>query len=288
MVAKWKIEYVQNLKEKLNNSAIFGISNVMDIPASSLQRIRKSLREKGFELKVVKKKLLIKALEDLVKTDRNYEKIIDILEKNKRITIMLLIPPREYANPFIINKILEENKSYREARPGDVLEEDIVVRAGPTNFQAGPILSEFKKFNIKTKVEGGKIVIVEDAVIAKKGDVVSNELADFLKKLNITPIPVKVKLLLVYDKKTLYTEDVLSIPLEKYLEDLKAAFKKAFAVSIHIGYPTKENIGILIRKSIENAYKLSIKTGIPTRYTIKDLIIRAVRIGNYIKDKLNI
>jgi len=191
-------------------------------------------------------------------------------------------------NPFIINKILEENKSYREARPGDVLEEDIVVRAGPTNFQAGPILSEFKKFNIKTKVEGGKIVIAEDAVIARKGDVVSNELADFLKKLNITPIPVKVKLLLVYDKKTLYTEDVLSIPLERYLEDLKVAFKKAFIVSIYVGYPTRENIGILIRKSIENAYKLSIKTSLPTKYTIKDLIRRAIRIGNYIRDKLNI
>jgi len=287
MVAKWKIEYVQNLREELNRSLIFGISNVMDIPSSSLQQIRKSLREKGFDLKVVRKKLLIKALEDLAKFDKNYEKIIDLLEKNKRITIMLLIP-REYVNPFIINKILEENKSYREARPGDVLEEDIVVRAGPTNFQAGPILSEFKKFNIKTKVEGGKIVIAEDATVAKKGDVVSRELADFLKKLNITPIPVKVKLLLVYDKKTIYTEEVLSVPLEKYLEDLKVAFKKAFAVSIHVGYPTKENIRILIRRSLENAYKLSIKTGIPTKYTIKDLIKKAIRIGNYIKDKLNI
>jgi len=287
MVARWKIEYVQNLKEELSNSAVFGISNVMDIPASALQQIRKSLREKGFELKVVRKRLLIKALEDLAKADKNYEKIIEILEKNKRITLMLLIP-KEYINPFIINKILEENKSYREARPGDVLEEDIVVRAGPTNFQAGPILSEFKKFNIKTKVEGGKIVIAEDAVIAKKGDVVNSDLADFLKKLNITPIPVKVKLLLVYDKKTLYTEDVLSIPLEKYLEDLKVAFKKALVVSVHIGYPTKENIRILIRKSIENAYKLSMKTSIPTKYTIKDLIRRAIRIGNYIKDKLNI
>jgi len=287
MVAKWKIEYVQNLKEKLSNSLIFGISNVMDIPASSLQQIRKSLREKGFDLKVVRKKLLIKALEDLAKKDRNYEKIVDILEKNNRITMMLLIP-KEYVNPFIINKILEENKSYREARPGDILDEDIVVRAGPTNFQAGPMLSEFKKFNIKTKVEGGKIIIAEDAVIAKKGDTVNRELADFLKKLNIVPIPVKVKLLLVYDKKTLYTEDVLSVPLEKYLEDLKIAFKKAFAVSIHVGYPTKENIRILVRKSVENAYKLSMKTNIPTKYTIRDLVKRAIRVGTYIKDKLNI
>jgi len=287
MVAKWKIEYVQNLKEKLSNAAIFGISNVMDIPASSLQQIRKSLREKGFELKVVRKRLLIKALEDLAKADKDYEKIIEILRNNKRITIMLLIP-KEYINPFIINKILEESKSYREARPGDVLEEDVVVRAGPTDFQAGPILSEFKKFNIKTKVEGGKIVIVEDTVVAKKGDVVSNELADFLKKLNITPIPVKVKLLLVYDKKTLYTEDVLSIPLEKYIEDLKRAFKKAFVVSVHIGYPTKENIRVLLRKGIENGYKLSVKTNIPTKYNIKDLIRRAISIGNYIKNKLNI
>jgi len=287
MVAKWKIEYVQNLKEKLSSSQIFGISNVIEIPSASLQQIRKNLREKGFELKVVRKRLLIKALEDLAKTDKNYEKIIELLRNNKRITLMLLIP-NEYVNPFIINKILEESKSYREARPGDVLDEDVVIRAGPTDFQAGPMLSEFKKFNIKTKVEGGKIVIAEDTVVAKKGDVVSKELAEFLKKLNITPVPVKVKLLLVYDKKTLYTEDVLSIPLEKYIEDLKMAFKKAVVVSVHIGYPTRENINILIRKCVENAYKLSIKTNIPTKYTVKDLIRRAVIIGNYINNKFNI
>ncbi|RDD52714.1 50S ribosomal protein L10 [Nanoarchaeota archaeon NZ13-N] len=287
MVAEWKIKYVRDLEDDIKGSRILGISDVMDIPTSALQSIRKSLKEKGFRLKVIRKKLLIKALEDLSKEDKNYEKIIELLKKNKRITIMLVLQ-KDSINPFLINKIFEENKSYREARPGDILEEDIVIKAGPTEFAAGPILSEFKKFNIKTKVEGGKIAIAEDAVIAKKGDKVSEDLASFLKKMNITPIPVRIKLLLAYDGRVIYTEDILSTPLEKYIDDLKLAIKKANSITIYVGYPTKYNVRILLRKGLENSLKLSIKLGFPTKQTVKEILRRAVRIGNHLKNKANL
>ncbi len=287
MVASWKINYVKELSGKIAESKILAISNVMDIPSSALQVIRRNLKEKGFDLKVVRKRLLIKALEDIAKKDQNYKKIIDILRNNKRITIMLILP-KEPINPFVLNKILEENKTYREARPGDVLERDIVVKAGPTNFSPGPILSEFKKFKIKTKIEGGKIAVVEDTVIARKGERVNEELAAFIKKLDIKPIPVKVKLLLVYDGKILYTEDILSTPLEKYIEDLRNAFLKAYAVTVYIGYPTKDNIRTLLKRSFENALKLSIKIGLPNKYSVKEMIRRAIRVASHIKNKFNI
>ncbi|MEM1684453.1 MAG: 50S ribosomal protein L10 [Nanopusillaceae archaeon] len=287
MVAEWKINYVKDLKDKIKKVKVLSLANVMDIPSLALQTIRKNLKVKDFEIKTVKKSLLIKALEELSKENQKYKEIINILEKNKRSTIMLLIP-KEDINPFILNKILEENKSYREARVGDVLEDDIVVKAGPTNFAAGPAISMFKKYNIKTKVEGGKIVIVEDSLIAKKGDVVSKDLADLLQKLGIRPIPVKVKLMLAYDGKTLYTDDVLSIPLDKYVEELKSAFKKAISLSVYAGIPDRNNIKLLVKKAHENSYKLSIKAGIPTKYNIKELFKSAISIGKKLKDKVNL
>ncbi|PVU71396.1 50S ribosomal protein L10 [Candidatus Nanobsidianus stetteri] len=285
MVSQQKILYVNDLYSKLSNSKVIGIANIMDIPTNSLQVIRKKLKEMGIDVKVVKKNLFIKTLERI--NDPNIKKMIDIIEENKRITVLLILP-KEEINPFLLNKILEENKSYRSAKEGDILEEDVIIRAGPTNLTPGPVLTELKKYNIKTKVENGKIVITEDALVAKKGQKVDSGLVSLLQKFNITPIPVKIKLLLVYDGKTLYTYDILSTPLEEYINQLRSGFRKAILLAVEISFPTKENIKILLTKAYQNLVKLSLNTGIPTKDTIKELLKIANRRSITLKEKLNI
>jgi large subunit ribosomal protein L10 len=285
MVSQQKILYVNDLYSKLSNSKIIGIANVMDIPSNSLQVIRKKLKEMNINVKVVKKNLFIKALEKF--NDPNIKKMIDIIEENKRITVLLILP-KDDINPFLLNKILEENKSYRSAKEGDILEEDIIIRAGPTNLTPGPVLTELKKYNIKTKVENGKIVIIEDSLVAKKGQKVDNELVSLLQKFNIAPIPVKIKLLVVYDRKTLYTYDILSTPLEEYINQLRSGFRKAISLTLEIAFPTKENIKILLAKAYQNLVKLSLNIGIPTKDTIKDLLRITNRRSITLKEKLNI
>jgi len=285
MVSQQKILYANDLYSKLSNSKIIGIANIMDIPTASLQVIRKKLKEMNINVKVVKKNLFIKALEKI--NDPNIKKMIDIIEENKRITVLLILPKDEI-NPFLLNKILEENKSYRSAKEGDILEEDVIIRAGPTNLTPGPVLTELKKYNIKTKVENGKIVITEDALVAKKGQKVDSDLVSLLQKFNITPIPVRIKLLVVYDGKTLYTYDILSTPLEEYINQLRSGFRKAISLTIEISFPTKENIKILLTKAYQNLVKLSLNTGIPTKDTIKDLLKITNRRSITLKEKLNI
>jgi len=285
MVSQQKILYANDLYSKLSNSKIIGIANIMDIPTDALQVIRKKLKEMNIDVKVVKKNLFIKALEKI--NDQNIKKMIDIIEENKRITVLLILP-KEEINPFLLNKILEENKSYRSAKEGDILEEDVIIRAGPTNLTPGPVLTELKKYNIKTKVENGKIVITEDALVAKKGQKVDSDLVSLLQKFNITPIPVRIKLLVVYDGKTLYTYDILSTPLEEYINQLRSGFRKAISLTLEIAFPTKENIKILLTKAYQNLVKLSLNTGIPTKDTIKDLLRITNRRSTTLKEKLNI
>jgi len=285
MVSQQKILYVNDLYSKLSNSKIIGIANIMDIPTDSLQIIRKKLKGMDIDVKVVKKNLFVKALEKI--NDPNIKKMIDIIEENKRITVLLILP-KEEINPFLLNKILEENKSYRSAKEGDILEEDVIIRAGPTNLTPGPVLTELKKYNIKTKVENGKIVITEDTLVAKKGQKVDSGLVSLLQKFNITPIPVKIKLLLLYDGKTLYTHDILSTPLEEYINQLRSGFRKAISLAVEISFPTKENIKILLTKAYQNLVKLSLNTGIPTKDTIKNLLKITNRRSITLKEKLNI
>lgn len=286
MVSQQKIVFVENLYEKLKNKE-FGIINVMDVPTSSLQQIRKILEEKRYYLKVIKKSLFIKTLEKLSKENEIYSKIIDKINKQDRITLMLIMPS-ETINPFVLVKTLEENKSYRYAKVGDIAEEDILVKAGPTDIQAGPALSDFKKLGIPAKVDGGKIVIAEDKVVAKKGDKITPELVSLLQKLNIKPIPVKLKLILYFDGKTIYEEDVLSIPLERYIEDIKNGLRKAFSLSIQIVYPDKSNIRIILSKAYRISRNLSIKLNIPTKENIKDILGNAIRIAENLRRKVNL
>jgi len=275
MVAPWKVDYVNSLVEQLSNTKSIAIANAVGVPSKSMQEIRKSLKNQDIYIKVVKKSLLIKALERLAEKDDSYQQIIQNIKEQKQITTTLLIP-KKAVNPFKLYKILDENKTFRAAKPGDIAPNDIKITAGPTPFTPGPVLTSLKKFGLKTKVEGGKIVITEDKIVARKGDVITEDLAELLNKFGIEPIEVKLNIVLAYENGLIYSEDILSTPLEKYIEDLRRAFARAVALSLEAGIPTKYSVEILLRSAIENVYKLSMKTGIPTKDTINLLIKKAV------------
>ncbi len=284
MVAPWKYDYVNQLYEELKNAEMFGIANAMDTPSSALQNIRLMLADKA-NIKVVRKNLLIKALERLAEEKPEIKQIIDELEKNKRITVTLILP-KEKLNSFKLYRLLDENKSYRKARPGDVAPEDIIIPAGPTNFTPGPILSELGRLGLKVAVEGGKVVVKRDKLVAKKGEVITPEAAELLSKFNIEPIEVKLALLITYENGIIYTLDVLAIDPQEYIDMLKRAFLKAVAVSVETGIPTKDSAKILFRKAFENAAKVSLKAGIPTKDTIELLLKRGIAIAAKIKEKV--
>lgn len=48
-------------------------------------------------------------------------------------------------------------------------------------------MSKFGKLKIPIKVQDGKIWIVRDTVVVKKGDKINEDAAEILKKLNIKP-----------------------------------------------------------------------------------------------------
>lgn len=276
MVAPWKVEYVERLNNTIKDAKVFAIANVIDIPSSSMQRIRKSIKDKGVEIKIVRKRLLLRALKDIAKEKEGIKKIADLLDKEKRITVALIIPKNTDMNPFKLYKIFDENKSYRAARVGDIAPNDIVIPSGPTQFTPGPILSVLKKFGLKTKVEGGKIVITEDAVVARKGDEISYDLADLLSKFGIEPIEVKIRILYAYDNGLIYTEDILSIPPEKYIEDLKTAILYSIKLGKKLGIPTKDTIKLLLKDAIKHVITLSIKTGFVTKDNIELLLRKSI------------
>ena len=62
-----------------------------------------------------------------------------------------------------------------------------MIHAGPTSFAPGPIISELAAVGIKTKVEGGKLAVIQDTVIVREGQVISQKVSETLKRLDIRP-----------------------------------------------------------------------------------------------------
>lgn len=242
MVKEEKIKLVEELKNLIESYETIGLIDLVKMPSKQLQEIRKKIRNDAL-LKVAKKNLLRIAMEKVEKKD--LKEFINEIPTQPGLILTNL-------EPFLLYKKVAELKSFVFAKEGDIAPTDIWVRAGPTNLLPGPIISEFSKLKIPAGVEGGKIVIKKDVLVAKKGEAISSSLASILRKLNIEPIEVSLKIVSIYSNGTIYKKDVLDLVVT-YPEKIKECFSKALGLSIGINYPTKENIGFLLSKAINTA-----------------------------------
>jgi large subunit ribosomal protein L10 len=242
MVREEKIEAAEKLKKLIENSKTIGLVEMKGMPTKQFQEIKKTL-EKNATIKMTKKSTLLKSIEKI--PDENLKKILDYIPTQPAILLSNL-------ECFKFYSIISEFVSRTYVKEGDVLEDDVIVSAGPTNLSAGPAISELSRVGIKTSVVGGKISIREDCKIAKKGDKVNKALASVLRKLNIKPKKIKLNVILIYEKGKIYVKDLLEL-VNTYPEKIKDAFNNALNLSINIAYPTKENIKYLLIKAINTA-----------------------------------
>lgn len=241
-----KMKQVEELKKDIENSAVVGIIDVNKMPSRELQEIRKGLRNKA-KVKIVKKVVFKFALDGAKK-----EKIQD-LESMAPSQPGLIFSDLD---AFKLYAIIDGLRFKTFAKDGDIANEDIWVSAGPTSIMAGPAISEFQQAGVKAGIESGKIAIKKDACVVKKGDVISGVKADILRKLKVKPMEVVLKVAALYQNGDIFKGEVLGMVTE-FPKMLPRAFNHALNLSVHITYPTKENITHLLVKAIRAANSIS-------------------------------
>ncbi len=277
MVAPWKIQVVEEIKKLLEEYPVIGIADAMDLPTAQFQRIRKELKKRGVIIKVVKKTLLKRALDQVKDKKKGIEEIEKYIEKGKRVTPTLIFA--KDINAFKLFKLIEENKSPAPAKPGVIAPKDIVIPAGPTPFTPGPMIGFLSRMGLKVKVEGGRIVIQEDKVIVRAGEVIKPEVADLLNKLGIEPLEVKLKVLGIWEAGIFYPADVLAIDEKEYKENVIKAFRTAVELGIRIGFPARDILPVAIQRAYKIALELSAIAGIPSKSNIEYLLKKAQSIA---------
>ena len=269
---KEKKRKVEEVKNKLKDYKSIIIINLKKVPDKLLQSSRKKLKEKDAFMKVTKLAVLKRALKALNLPEDFYKEVE---------FPSMIIGVNE--SPYTVAQFFAKNMLDMPAKEGDVAEQDIVVEAGETDLQPGPALSQLKAAGVDVRIDKGKIVVSKDSVVVKAGEKVTAEKASVLQLLGLKPFKAGLKIYKAYDGETIFNEEVLLIKPEEIEEAIKDLFTKAYNLSVNAGYPTKENVKLLLNKAYQNEKAIAVNAGYPTKEFINDLLLKAIMQANAIK-----
>jgi large subunit ribosomal protein L10 len=276
MVSEKKIGLVADLVKLVKEYSIVGIVNMHSLPARQLQNMRAMLGSKGVKIIMARKKLL-----ELVLNNSGLENIQELKAKIKGMPALIL----SKENPFVLYSVIQKNKSSAPAKAGQEAPRDIVVAAGATNFVPGPIISELAAVGIKTKVENGKLAIINDAVVAKEGDVISAKLAETLKRLDVQPMEVGLDLVSVWENGLVFDAKQLYIDEAEYEQNVISNAQEAFNLAVEIVYLTSETTEVILQKAAREAKTLAIEQNVVNDETKEEILAKAEAQANSVKSE---
>jgi len=280
-VSKKKKDEVEQFKKLLLDYPIVGAVNMENLPAPQLQTMRALLRD-TVVLRMTKRRLLTIAIEAVKDKKPGIEKLLD----HMKIGMPAVLFTKE--NPFKLYKTVDKNKSPAPAKAGQIAPKDVEVKAGPTPFMPGPIIGELGAVGIKTGVEGGKVAIKSNTVVVKAGEVIKEDVASILSRLDINPMEIGLDITAIYEDGIIYTRDVLAVDEDKYISDVTKAASWAFNLSVEAGFYTKQNIELLLTKSYSQTKALALESGFLAKGIENEILGKAHNEMLSLKNVLNV
>lgn len=235
-VSDKKKRKVDELAGLMSKKTIMVIS-IKGVPAAQYLAIKKQLRSKA-EIKVAKKSTVNHALEKAKAPG------LEELEKYVVDGTAILFSDED---AFEISGILSEEKTPAKAKAGQEAPEDIEIKAGPTDLMPGPDISALSSVGLIPKVEDGKIAIVKDAVIVKAGEVIDENKAAILAKLDITPFEIGLEPIAACMEGKVYAD--IKIDKEEMLENLLYVYGRALPFAVEVGYVNDITIDFMLAKA---------------------------------------
>jgi large subunit ribosomal protein L10 len=253
----------QELSKKISKYKTIAVVELSGFPSDNFEQVRKVFRNKA-DFVYTNKVVIYNALK--TGNPALAEKLNGV-----RMPVLLL----SNLEPFEIARMAIENKAYSKIKGGELAPEDIVLPSGPTPFPPGPMLSQFSSIGVKTKNEGGKISIIADTTIVKKGEPVNEKIASILSSMEIKPKEIMLSVSYALNDKIIFERKVLYVTPEEYVRRVAKAFSDSLTVSVEAGILNKYSIKNIIKKIYIGARFLSIDKNIISKSTIKDILAKA-------------
>lgn len=235
-VSETKKRKVRELAELMKKKSIVVIS-IKNLPSAQFQDIKKKLRSKA-KVQVVKKSLVNFALEH--SGIKELEELVPYVDDSTAILF-------SDDDAFVIAGILADEKSPTKAKAGQIAPFDIEVKAGPTDLLPGPDISALSSIGLAPKVENGKIAVMKDKIIAKKGSVITNNLASIMGKLGIVPFEVGIEPVAAYMDGKVYAN--IKIDKNTLITEIESAYGRAFAFAVELGIINSDTLDFILNKA---------------------------------------
>ena len=213
------------------------VVSIKGLPSKQYQDIKKKLRDKG-SVTVSKKSLLQRALE---------KSGVDGLKELEQYVTENTAILYSNSDAFEISGILATEKSPQKAKAGQEAPSDIEVKAGPTQLVPGPDISALSSVGLVPKVEDGKISVMQDKVIVKKGDTINDNVASIMAKLDIIPFEVGIEPVAAFMDGKIYADIVIDI--DAMVADLEHAYGRALPFAADIGYVNDQTLDFILAKA---------------------------------------
>jgi len=260
-----KYETVQETVELINQYEIIAAADLNKVTSAMLQDMRKQLRGRH-QFKVVKNTLMRISMEQAGK-----EGTREFIEQVSGPNVFLFTN----GNPYRVAMELNANKVKVFAKAGDIAMNDILLSAGNTGLSPGPLIGKFGALGVRTRIEAGNIWIATDATVCKKGQEISENLADLLQRMDVRASEMGLSIKAVYEKGEVLLGEDLILDLDAYRTQLAQAVGGAYKVAIEAAYVTPETLPSIIAKAVLQARAVAVEAEWPTPETIELLIAKA-------------
>ena len=241
-----KKKAVDQIKDKLKAHKVVAVASIAGLKSRQYNAIKKKIRGQA-DVIVARKTLMQKAL---IEGKPEAAKLQEKMTGSEVLIISDL-------DAFKLYKLFKDNKTRTIAKAGQLAPMDIIVPAGETNLPPGPVLTELKQAKIDAKIQGPKIVISKDSVVAKAGQPISQQVAGILAKLGIEPFEVGVEVQQVFENGDFYNADVLNIDEDSLKAELAQAHMEAVNLCVYAEIFNETSIELLIMKAAREANAVS-------------------------------
>jgi large subunit ribosomal protein L10 len=275
-VAPWKEEIFQKLAELIEKYPVVAIADLQKVRSSQIQEIRKKLRGQA-EVLVAKNTILKKAASAMAEKKPHVNEFAEGIAGSSLLLFTGM-------NPYALILFLNKNKVRVPAKAGDTATSEIIIPAGNTGLQPGPVISEFGEVKVTTRIEGGSIWVAKDTVVASIGDTISAKLASLLSKLGMKPMEAGLSIVRAFDAGIVLKPDDLVFDIESYKSDLAEACRDAIALSVETEYVLPETAPMIIGSAYREALYLANEAEFPTSENIEDLVKQAYSEMTHLSD----
>ncbi|VFJ15396.1 50S ribosomal protein L10 [Candidatus Nitrosocosmicus franklandus] len=274
-----KVHLYNTLQELAKSYNVIALSRMTKVRSAQLMAIRKKFKN-DIKILIVKNKVAQRAFEKIFKDVKGLELLSKELEGQCALMFTNL-------SPFKLNLTFDKNKIFMAAKGGDIAPNELVIPAGNTGINPGPVLSEFKQANVPTKIDQGTIWVSKDTVVAKPGDVISQELAALLSKLDVKPIEAGISINYAIAEGLEFKDKDLKIVVQDYIDELAKSFQEALALSVEAVYFTKESTPLLLVKAKQHGLSLAIEAGYLSPESVEMVIAKANAVAASLSQQLN-